>query len=824
MSLLRTPTHGFTLNFSSAAAAAEWNSLSRESNPEIFYEGLLRLGGRLETEDRLDEASRIYAAIVEPPNGEEPTGPCREIRRRAQLRLDAMAGTGASGLRAELLLRRLSRDVMEPSGLAGLTLASAVFRATRFAALSGLIASPSVNFLTRGFGARAAASLLGFGVEATVFPLATRGAAFALGRDLDWSTGAVGRDIASSFLVLGAMKSAAWAVGGLAAARPGPGSALWQQAGMFAGINLGHGLEIAAGLRPHRDGATNLVDSLGMLIQFHAAGRLAQGLMGSGFRTWEAGLEVGTRALAATPRRTGGWRLGFGIEAIPAWTGTSGRGSSRENPFPLEVLMMTGRHDGKDGNPPPERPSAPPSASLIVPPLDTIEDYRIYRESVRRNIRESIWAFTYLYNESQERPLLGFDGMLHARLNKIRGQLQTAQDHFDLLQASGLRTLHEPENFPAALRILEPLPAMLARELRKSGMTHTLATNLRRHLERAWMQFDPENSQGLNGLRENLPEITPSRLHPASATLEQIRGMLLGGAVGDAFGAPYEFLSPTEIANRSIDPNHYLVKGNRKAGTWTDDTLLVLATLDALLAAEAVVPRQLGEVFGRLGPHQKERGFGPATKTAIQRLHRGQAWGRSGLEAAETNGAAMRIAPVAAFSYRSWDALRRDCLLAGQITHAGYESLSGGLGVAFILAKILRGEFRPATIIEETRRFIGPGQFSRAMYQVQKLLDQDVPTEVAFLALGTSSLVWESVPSAIYSFLRNPVDYRRMLTTLVAAGGDTDTMAAIAGALSGALNGENAIPASLRRDLESADAIRDRADRFFQLLNGSINK
>lgn len=282
----RIPTiSGLSLD---ARSAAEFRSLARERDPEMYAEGLFQLGQRLETADRLDAAVRIYTAIAAEPAS------LASVRRRAQSRLDAMTGVGSSALRSEFLLRRLSREAMDPAGLAGLTAASLLFRMTRVAALSRLVGAPSANFLTRGFGARAAASLLGFGVEATAFPLATRGAGLMLGREFEWGAGPIGREIAGSFLTLGAMKLMGWAAGGARFS-----SAPLRQAGMLGGIVLGHRLEALAGLRPRVDGATAWVDGLAMLVQVNAAGRLAHGILGPGLRSWETELELQSRSLAA---------------------------------------------------------------------------------------------------------------------------------------------------------------------------------------------------------------------------------------------------------------------------------------------------------------------------------------------------------------------------------------------------------------------------------------------------------------------------------------------------------------------------------------------
>ncbi len=287
----------------------EISALGAERDPEMFFEGMLRLGMRLEAEDRFEAAAEVYSKIVgaglvsargtdvgsclssiQNPCSGRGQAPPLPIIQKSQKRLDAMAGVGSTGHRAEFLLRRLTREALEPSTLIGLGAASAAFKVTRLATLQRLIASPAANFFTRGFGARSASSLAGFGVEATVFPLATRAGSMALGRDLDWSPDQLGLELASSYVILGAMKLAGWGAG-LGGATGIPRQTRLQL-GMLGGILLGHRIEEAAGLRPRLDGATSFVDSLAMLLQFNVAGRLTGRLLGEDFHRFQQRLDL----------------------------------------------------------------------------------------------------------------------------------------------------------------------------------------------------------------------------------------------------------------------------------------------------------------------------------------------------------------------------------------------------------------------------------------------------------------------------------------------------------------------------------------------------
>ncbi|HKY62030.1 MAG TPA: hypothetical protein VJR29_01295 [bacterium] len=290
------------LNGLSGSALAERRSLERERDPFLYMEGLLTLAGRLERDQRPELASRIYAQMLE--SAEAPP----ELRDRARRRLAAWNGEGEVGDRAEVLLSRFSRELTDPVSLFAMTAAGAAFRTARFVSLARLAANPAAGALSRGFGARILSHAAGFVSEALVFPLAARLGNLTLGRDQAWSGSAWARETASSFLLLGALR-AGGLLAGLAGRRTllGP---LGQQAGMFGGILLGHELETRFGLRERTRGSITLLDSLAMLLQFNAAGRIQRGLTGEGWRNWERSLEAQTAVL----------ERGGGRDLRPPWS------------------------------------------------------------------------------------------------------------------------------------------------------------------------------------------------------------------------------------------------------------------------------------------------------------------------------------------------------------------------------------------------------------------------------------------------------------------------------------------------------------------------
>ncbi|MFO1463054.1 MAG: PAS domain-containing protein [bacterium] len=333
------------------AALSELLSLAGESDPALLHEALLSFAGRQETSGRVEIAAELYQSVV------ANAGAGSALGRRAQARLDAILGRGSVALRGEYLLRNLAQQACEPSSLLAMGAAGTIFRATRLLALSRLAASPTANFLTRGFGASALAGLAGFAVEAPAFTLSGRLAAEALGRSQDWSGEALRRDLLSSYLVLGGLRAAGFAGAGLYRRFGGSSEfarGLFAQGSMLTGILGAHWLETRFGLRPATDRANTLVDSLATLLQFNVAARLSHQAFGPRVAAWEAALDAQTQLVAATNFRASGPR-GPGLSPAYAVAGGRAPEALREPEDPLGrglQVLMSKMHDGK-GNPGP---------------------------------------------------------------------------------------------------------------------------------------------------------------------------------------------------------------------------------------------------------------------------------------------------------------------------------------------------------------------------------------------------------------------------------------------------------------------------------------
>lgn len=388
--------------------------LSRERDPQLFFEGLLALGQRLEARDDLEAAARVYTILQHSLAAEASSSASADwrgsLRSRAEGHLQAMRGEGAAGARFEFLSRRLAAQAADPAMLFGMTAAGMAFRLTRVVALSRLLSAPTASVLSRGFLPRALAYSGGVFTESLVFTAGVRAGNAALGRTQDWSLRAVGQEWASGAItLLGLRATGALAHG--AVQRLGTGNslslgvtrALVPQIGMFGGILLSHRIEARLGLRPHHADGTELTDAFATLLQFNAAGRLSQGLMGSRWAAFERGMDAQAEALS----RTSTWLPRFpdirgGISHLPELAGASVYGSRSTGRKTIAELMSEPSLMSSD-------PSDPkgPRDFILESPLRTSGEPSGELESIMsRQQLEGLWITLRMNPDPAMRQLL----------------------------------------------------------------------------------------------------------------------------------------------------------------------------------------------------------------------------------------------------------------------------------------------------------------------------------------------------------------------------------------------------------------------------------
>ena len=278
-------------------------------------------------------------------------------------------------------------------------------------------------------------------------------------------------------------------------------------------------------------------------------------------------------------------------------------------------------------------------------------------------------------------------------------------------------------------------------------------------------------------------------------------GSLLGTAVGDAIGLPYEAMSARRAARLLGSPDrHRFVFGRGMGSDDTEHTVMVAQALIASGAEPAAFAHDLGwrMRWWLLG---LPAGIGFATMRALIKLWLGFGPHRSGVFSAG-NGPAMRSAIVGA-AIDDEKAMRQLVSICTRITHTDPKAEYGALAVALAAHLVARQESVGAEAYARHLAKILPDDAPAR--ELLELIDRAIAsasaghvTETFVRSLGcrhgVTGYVYATVPAAIHAWLKHPGDYEAAIGEIVACGGDTDTTAAIVGGIVGSGVGKSGIP------------------------------
>jgi len=296
---------------------------------------------------------------------------------------------------------------------------------------------------------------------------------------------------------------------------------------------------------------------------------------------------------------------------------------------------------------------------------------------------------------------------------------------------------------------------------------------------------------------------------------DRVIGSCLGLALGDALGAPFEFLRASHIPNPI--PAFERPWLDQPPGSTTDDTAMARNLMGSLAARggsdfEDLTQRHL--VWFRSDPPD----MGTLTGRVLRRVDRGEdattvareVWGERGPEVSAGNGSVMYCAPLGLAYANRPDELFELAPGLSALTHFDGRCRTAVLTVSLCVAALVRGE--PA---EDAAR--------AALAAVE---DHDGGEELEFMveAAGSSRPIdgpdqgfcLFTAGIAFQALLRGG-DVETELRRVVSLGGDTDTNAAVAGALLGARDGVDGLPTAWLERLTDAMAIRTEAEAIVPL-------
>jgi ADP-ribosylglycohydrolase len=286
---------------------------------------------------------------------------------------------------------------------------------------------------------------------------------------------------------------------------------------------------------------------------------------------------------------------------------------------------------------------------------------------------------------------------------------------------------------------------------------------------------------------------------------DRVLGCIVGGAIGDALGGPYEG-QPGPI---SVQPD----------APWrlSDDTQLTLATCEAVAICRVVSPAAIAARFAHWFSSGRITGVGASTLKALRDLASGAHWalaGRKGEQGAG-NGAAMRAAPLGFCLDPAVPEQRTTLRDVCRITHHNDGAYAGALAVVLAVRAVSAQAWHPGDdLLLRVAESLPDTSVRDRLRAVGEVAPGTPAWEVA-RRFGCSGYVADSVPLALFAAQQAvPGNFRDVVLGAVGAGGDSDTIASMAGQVAGAWAGFSGLPGELVEQLPQVEQVLAIARAF----------
>ena len=331
-----------------------------------------------------------------------------------------------------------------------------------------------------------------------------------------------------------------------------------------------------------------------------------------------------------------------------------------------------------------------------------------------------------------------------------------------------------------------------------------------------------------NALQEwkNLDELLRN-----DAQHDAIRGCMLGGAVGDALGAPIEFMSKTVILQKyGKDGVQDYVELANGTGAITDDTQMALFTAEGILRAyvrghEKGICGVSSIVNGAYQRWLKTQGYTANVPEDFlnsgwlikeKQLFSSRAPGMTCLSALEENtlraennskgcGTVMRLAPVGLF-FDPESAYKYGCEFSA-ITHGHPTGITAGGAFAMLISYLRHGKSLAAALDLVEKHLESVPDAAETLAAIRKARTADTISES-----GEGWVAEEALSIGIYCALRHQWDFKTGVLEAINITGDSDSSGCITGHILGVLNGEKAIPEKWRKNLREYNIVSQIAD------------
>ncbi|MFX1537918.1 MAG: ADP-ribosylglycohydrolase family protein, partial [Promethearchaeota archaeon] len=292
---------------------------------------------------------------------------------------------------------------------------------------------------------------------------------------------------------------------------------------------------------------------------------------------------------------------------------------------------------------------------------------------------------------------------------------------------------------------------------------------------------------------------------------DKVYGYLFGSALGDALGAPVEFM-PLELIKSRYGESGIQIPP--QSASWTDDTEMMISLTKGLLPVflEDSLETIMLSVSKSFIAWLDNPGLAPGNTCMLgaYALKQGIHWRKSGVKTSKGCGSAMRSGIVGLLYHNNILKLREVASASGIATHAHPTADAACIGAAFLIKFALEGK-DPSQFPQLLLNSIGgiSTEFDEIVSKTEILVKESVPPSRALPQLGEGWVGEEAVALAVYCVMTNPNDYVAGVRQAVNITGDSDSVGCITGGILGTRLGIQGIPDDWIERLDEKNRLND---------------
>ena len=302
---------------------------------------------------------------------------------------------------------------------------------------------------------------------------------------------------------------------------------------------------------------------------------------------------------------------------------------------------------------------------------------------------------------------------------------------------------------------------------------------------------------------------------------------ILGLAIADAMGVPLEFCMREKLQQDITTTMKGYGSHPVPKGTWSDDTSMTLALIDAINKSGEIVPKDIANNFvdwiekAKYTATNETFDIGRTCLQAISNFERGVTAEDAGMdgEYSNGNGSLMRILPLVYFCYTKGYCEEQiyECVkIVSSITHKHEVSIMGCYIYVLYGIELLKGK-----TLEDAYKEIQAKNYSyfstACIERYNRILNEDI-SKYDMVDIKSTGYVVDTLEATFWCLL-NTTMYKEAVVKSINLGNDTDTVGACTGGLAGIVYGVETIPEDWKKDLIKKEYVETLCNELDNVLS-----